>query len=614
MDTLTYLHLAESYNTASANSSLVNYTDTELCFQQLAWMKNRGGVFVLAVSLVMSSVILANSAIALKRGDNGAQVMHLQERLKAARYFQQQPTGYFGAVTETAVIRFQQANGLKADGVVGAKTLAVLASIFESHTSVASPNTQINEQSPQTTLTSKRSLKPGDNSYRVMSLQKKLQAAGYFQKPITGYFDDATQTAVIKFQQAKGLTVDGIAGKQTLLALEANTGVFNSEPFLTTSPARKTTDNSPASRPITPPAKTASRSQPMHLVKTVSSIIKINFPNKKVSSQPMQLVKTISSNKISPKSVVYSGNGLFFAQNMMYNHSITVYNRDYKLVKVIPDEVDLSKYGYVKTPGKYRGAPVEASFSHNGKYAWISNYQMYGRGFNNPGSDKCDPSQKTDNSFLYRVDTDTLEIDQVIQVGSVPKFVATSPDERLILVSNWCSWDLSIVDAQQNQEINRIKLGAYPRGIAVDANSETAYVAVMGSHDIAAVNLRNFSVKWLRNVGNSPRHLNIDPTGKYLYASLNGDGKIAKISLTQRRVIDTVITGIAPRSMVLSDDGQTLYVVNYGEHTVSKVRTSDMKSIQKINVDPHPIGITYDPQTKEVWVACYSGNIMIFRD
>ncbi|WP_414574768.1 peptidoglycan-binding protein [Anabaena sp. CCY 9402-a] len=597
METLAYLHLAESYE-GFANSEQQSLTDA-MCFLKLAWIKKHSRVFILlTVSFAMGSISVSNPAMALKRGDRSPQVISLQQKLQAVGYFQSKPTGYFGSVTETAVIKFQQAHGLRGDGIVGSKTLAALESnsglgeSAASNTEHSTASSVVND--PQLQVTSKRSLKRGDNSYRVMSLQRKLQASGYFNAPITGYFDEATQASVIKFQQGKRLTIDGIAGRQTLSALESNSGDFNAAPFLATSPEPKITDNSPESK----------------------NQVEIEQPPAKVSIRPqkMKLVKTISSSKISPKSVVYSGNGLFFAQNMMYNHSITVYNRDYELVKVIPDEVDLSKYGYTKTPGKYRGAPVEASFSHNGKYAWVSNYQMYGPGFNNPGSDKCHPSQKTDKSFLYRINTDTLDIDRVIQVGSVPKYVATSADEQLILVSNWCSWDLSIVDANQNQEIKRIKLGAYPRGIAVDTKSEKAYVAVMGSQNIAEVSLRDYSVKWLKNIGSSPRHLNIDPTGKYLYASLNGEGKIAKISLSQRKVIDKVITGKTPRSMVLSDDGQILYVVNYKEHTVSKVRTSDMKVLQKVNVDAHPIGITYDPQTREVWVACYSGNIMIFQD
>jgi YVTN family beta-propeller protein len=327
----------------------------------------------------------------------------------------------------------------------------------------------------------------------------------------------------------------------------------------------------------------------------------------------MRLKATIAGN-ISPKSVVHSGQGLFFAQNMMYRHTITVYNRQHKLVKTIPDRVNLAKYGYGQFKGTFRGAPVEASFSHDGKYAWVSNYQMYGPGFNNPGSDRCSASQASDRSFLYRINTKTFQIEKVIKVGAVPKFVATSPDNRIVLVSNWCTWDLSVVDTAQNREIKRLKLGRYPRGIVVDADSKYAYVAVMGSSNIARVNLEDSSVKWLINIGRSPRHLNLDPAGKYLYASLNGEGRIAKISLTNGQVTDKVLTGNAPRSMVLSDDGQLLYVVNYNENTVSKVRTSDMKVLQKVNVASHPIGITYDPQTRQVWVACYSGSIMVFQD
>ena len=39
-----------------------------------------------------------------------------------------------------------------------------------------------------------------------------------------------------------------------------------------------------------------------------------------------------------------------------------------------------------------------------------------------------------------------------------------------------------------------------------------------------------------------------------------------------------------------------------------------MKVIQTVRTDSYPIGITYDPRSREVWVACYSGSIMVFQD
>jgi hypothetical protein len=37
-----------------------------------------------------------------------------------------------------------------------------------------------------------------------------------------------------------------------------------------------------------------------------------------------------------------------------------------------------------------------------------------------------------------------------------------------------------------------------------------------------------------------------------------------------------------------------------------------MSIVQTIGVGSHPIGITYEPSTRRVWVACYSGEILVF--
>lgn len=332
----------------------------------------------------------------------------------------------------------------------------------------------------------------------------------------------------------------------------------------------------------------------------------------RLTSQGMVLVKTITGD-IAPKSIVHSGKGLFFAQNMMYRHSVTVYDRQFKLIKTISDQVKLADSGYTSYPGTQQGSPVEAAFSPDGQTAWVSNYEMYGDGFSSTADDVCSPEQNHAQSFLYRISAQSLAVDRAVQVGAVPKYVATTPNNRYVLASNWCSWDVSVIDPAQNKEVRRIPLGPYPRGIAIAAN-QTAYVAVMGSSDVAAINLTDFSVNWLRDIGNAPRHLNLDPAGKYLYATLNGEGNVAKIDLSTQAVVAKVTTGNAPRSMTISGDGQFLYVANYDSDTISKVRTADMQVVQAIAVNAAPIGITYDNDTHQVWVAAYSGSIQVFQD
>ncbi len=344
---------------------------------------------------------------------------------------------------------------------------------------------------------------------------------------------------------------------------------------------------------------------------TVVAIVLSDGPEPPPSdSLSMELVETISGD-YSPKSVVATQEGHVFAQNMMYRHNVTVFDDETRQeLATIPDSVDLTAFGYPEYPGAVRGGPVEAAVTPDGRYVYVSNYSMFGPGFEHPGDDVGGPDSGVDPSFVYRIPTDTLEIDQAIEVGSVPKFLAVTPDGRYVLVSNWISHDLSVIDTGLGEEVRRIPLGRYPRGIAVDSDSRTAYVAVMGSRDVATVDLETFEVGWIRGVGSAPRHLVISPDDRYLYATINGEGSTAKVDLETGEVVAKVATGSAPRSMAMAPDGRSLYIVNYESNTVSKVRTEDMAEIQELDVGVHPIGVTYVEDAREIWVSCYRGAVL----
>ncbi len=331
-------------------------------------------------------------------------------------------------------------------------------------------------------------------------------------------------------------------------------------------------------------------------------------PSDQRTLEPLEVI----GGDIAPKSVVHSGDGYFIANNMMYRHTMTLYDRDMNLVATIPDTVDLGEFGF-DYEGEYQGAPVEAAFTSDGAYAYVSNYQMYGPGFGNPGDDGCSDGD-WDQSFLYRVNIADAEVDQVIQVGAVPKYVAVTPDDSTVLVTNWCSYDLSVVDTETGVEERRIDIGRFPRGIAVTQDGSRAYIAVMGSTDIAVVSLEDYSLSWFNGVGGSPRHVVLSPDDAYLYVTLNRDGNIAKVDTATGQVVATVATGAKPRSMTIADDGGALYVVNYDDDTVSKVTTADMVEVQELAVGHHPIGITYDAAEGNVWVANYGGSINVLAD
>ena len=327
----------------------------------------------------------------------------------------------------------------------------------------------------------------------------------------------------------------------------------------------------------------------------------------------MKLVKTLSGD-LAPKSVLSSGSGLISAHNMMYKHTVTIYDsKTMELVSTVKDSVDLKSFGFSKYSGNYRGAPVEGAFSPDSKYLYFTNYAMYGKGFNKEGTDKCSPSSGYDTSFLSRINLSTYTIDAVYPVGSVPKVVQVTPDNKYILVSNWCSYTVSVISVAEQKVIKSIKIGRYPRGIVVTKDSAFAYVAEMGGNRLHRIDLATFEQTYIP-IGSNPRALVLSPDNKVLYATMNLSGQIAAWDLVANKSLGKAKIGQAARSLDISSDGTALFATNYKSGTVSKVRTSDLKVLQTIKVCSEPIGITYDAPTARTWVACYGGSVKVFAN
>src|SRR6266478_1761939 len=67
-------------------------------------------------------------------------------------------------------------------------------------------------------------LKRGSTGPEVTALQQRLQDLGFDPNGIDGIFGPGTESAVKAFQQAKGLSVDGIVGPITRTALQLDNG------------------------------------------------------------------------------------------------------------------------------------------------------------------------------------------------------------------------------------------------------------------------------------------------------------------------------------------------------------------------------------------------------
>lgn len=91
----------------------------------------RNGLFFSGMALVIICVLFFTSqSITLptlsRLGSQGEEVRAIQTRLKAWGYYTGAVDGIYGSSTRSAVIKFQKANGLTADGIAGNATLRAI--------------------------------------------------------------------------------------------------------------------------------------------------------------------------------------------------------------------------------------------------------------------------------------------------------------------------------------------------------------------------------------------------------------------------------------------------------------------------------------------------------
>ena len=170
---------------------------------------------------------------AIKHGMKGTDVTQLQKDLTALDLYSGSITGSCGSLTAAAVRKFQRENSLPADGIAGAKTIALLTEKVKAKTSggktaettpakdETKQETAKTEDQPDTKVTyGSRAIKHGMKGTDVTQLQKDLAALGLYKGSITGSCGSLTAAAIRTFQRENGLAADGVAGTRTIALLK----------------------------------------------------------------------------------------------------------------------------------------------------------------------------------------------------------------------------------------------------------------------------------------------------------------------------------------------------------------------------------------------------------
>ena len=261
----------------------------------------------------------------------------------------------------------------------------------------------------------------------------------------------------------------------------------------------------------------------------------------------------------SPKSANIHPDGTKYYVNSLEGCATVVYDmKTHERLKVIKydfkdgkDDALWSKPSqfypfthYTHNLNTFQGKPVEATFSHGGRYLWIPFYR------------RTYDLNAQDPSAVAVIDTKTDQIVKLMETGPLPKMVATSHDGKHVAITHWGNNTVGLVNVASlnpdewfhekllvvdyvlplnfslKESVDRDNKSGYClRGTVFTPDDKYLLVGCMGGNGgIAVINMetQEYLGRVLGMMANV-RHLVI--RDGYLYLSVNKAGYVQRIKL-----------------------------------------------------------------------------------
>lgn len=149
---------------------------------------------------------------------NKEQITQAQEKLRQAGFYSGEATGKLDEPTRAGLKKFQESNGLKATGTLNRATLEKMGiELTEKQREIPIPESSYASTTSKTSdAKSKRGPVFRATKDQISAAQDLLKSQGLYNGQSTGKLDDATRSALKKYQEGNGLKPTGTLNRTTL--------------------------------------------------------------------------------------------------------------------------------------------------------------------------------------------------------------------------------------------------------------------------------------------------------------------------------------------------------------------------------------------------------------
>lgn len=204
-------------------------------------------------------------------------------------------------------------------------------------------------------------------------------------------------------------------------------------------------------------------------------------------------------------------------------------------------------------------------------------------------------------------DLNTLQKVEEYSVGNHPAHVTLTKDGNTVVVSNSGDNTISIIN-RANGESETVSVGEFPHGARISPDQQFVYVANMESADMSIVDLEAKEEVNRIDVGNGAVQTGFSHNGEYAFVGLHLDNQLAVVDVATQELIKKIEVGVGPVQMYASYDDRYVIVANQGSEnspsdTISIISIETLEVVKELQLGQGAHGIVISKDSRYAFVT-----------
>lgn len=212
------------------------------------------------------------------------------------------------------------------------------------------------------------------------------------------------------------------------------------------------------------------------------------------------------------------------------------------------------------------------------------------------------------NDTVVVLDSDSLEIQHVIETGGRPRDMRFSPDGSELLIAASEADRIEVLDLETKTITGYIDTGDDPELFDIDPSGEILVVSNEDDAEATVIDIASGTIRTvIEDVGIEPEGVTFTPDGKRVFVTAEATNTIAVIDPWEGVILADILVGNRPRRGTFTPDGREYWVTNELGGTVSVIDSETLqvshtisfekKGLREADITPVDLVMTKDGTT-----------------